>query len=36
MHVPLFREERYRFQKIKRAWLVETRLDGKQPDGEGG
>ena len=33
MHVPVFREEIYRSQKIKRAWLVETRVDGKQPDG---
>ena len=36
MHVPVFREERYRTQKIKRAWLVETRVGGKQPGGGGG
>ena len=36
MHVPVFREERYRIQKIKRAWLVETRVDAKQPEGGGG
>ena len=28
----LHSEERYRIQKIKRAWLVETRVDGKQPE----
>ena len=32
MHVPVFRE-RYRIQKLKRAWLVETRVDGKQLGG---
>ena len=31
MYVPVFGEERYTIQEIKRAWLGSTTVDGMQP-----
>ena len=35
MHVPGFGEERYTIQKIKKAWLGATTVNGKQRGGGG-